>query len=88
MVYEIELNQNTDKHSQELIIANLQSLLKYCQRYYDRQFFNRTNLNKVYIVRFEAYLQGCFTSGDFAQKGLPTVGPVRRSAQHVCRLPQ
>jgi hypothetical protein len=30
---ELELNQNIYKHSQELIITNLQSLLKYCQRY-------------------------------------------------------
>ena len=35
---ETELQQNIDKHSQELILVNLESILKYCHCYYDRQF--------------------------------------------------
>lgn len=70
---EIEVNQNIDKHSQELIITNLQSILKYCQRFYDRQFFTRTNLNKDYVVLFEKYLENYFSSEKLADKGLPTV---------------
>lgn len=70
---ETELDQNIDKHSQELIIANLETLLKYCRRYYDRQFYTRTNLNKDYIVRFENYLETYFTSEKSMNKGLPTI---------------
>jgi AraC-like DNA-binding protein len=70
---EIEINQNIDKHSQELIIANVQSILKYCQRFYDRQFFTRTNLNKDYVVRFEKYLKEYFASDNLMDEGLPTV---------------
>jgi AraC-like DNA-binding protein len=70
---EIEINQNIDKHSQELIITNLQSILKYCQRFYDRQFFTRTNFHKDYIVLFEKYLENYFAANDLADKGLPTV---------------
>lgn len=70
---EIEINQNIDKHSQELIITNLHSLLKYCQRFYDLQFFTRTNLNKDYVVLFEKYLEKYFSSEKLAEKGLPTV---------------
>jgi AraC-like DNA-binding protein len=70
---EIEINQNIDKHSQDLIIANVQSILKYCQRFYDRQFFTRTNLNKDYVVRFEQYLKEYFESENLVEKGLPTV---------------
>lgn len=70
---EIEINQNLDKHSQNLIIANVQSILKYCQRFYDRQFFTRTNLNKDYVVRFEQYLKEYFASENLTEKGLPTV---------------
>lgn len=70
---EIELNQNIDKHSQELIIVNLESLLKYCNRYYDRQFYTRTNLNKDIIVRFEEYLEAYFSSDELGEKGLPSV---------------
>ena len=70
---EIELQQNIDKHSQELIIVNLESILKYCRRYYDRQFYTRTNLNKDYIIRFEKYLEAYFASPEQLENGLPTV---------------
>jgi AraC-like DNA-binding protein len=70
---EIEVEQNLDIHSQELIVTNLQSLLKYCQRFYDRQFFTRTNLHKDYIVLFEEYLENYFASSKLVDKGLPTV---------------
>ena len=51
-----EIEQNIDRHSQELINVNLESLLKYCKRYYERQFFTRANWNKDYISKFEKYL--------------------------------
>ena len=70
---EIEINQNMDKHSQELIISNLHSILKYCQRFYDRQFFTRTNLNKDCVVLFEKYLENYFSAEQSSNKGLPTV---------------
>lgn len=70
---EIELQQNIDKHSQELIIVMLEAILKYCRRYYDRQFHTRTNLNRDLIVRFEEYLNDYFSSYDLIDGGLPTV---------------
>jgi AraC-like DNA-binding protein len=70
---ETELNQNLDKHSQELILANLESVLKYCHRYYDRQFYTRTNHNKDIIVRFEEFIEAYFSSEQLVNKGLPNV---------------
>lgn len=70
---EVEINQNIDKHSQELIVTNLHSILKYCQRYYDRQFFTRTNMHKDYVVLFEKYLDDYFNSEKLQEQGLPTV---------------
>ncbi len=70
---EEEINQNIDKHSQELININLESLLKYCKRYYDRQFFTRTNWNKDYIIRFEKYLKTYFSSDAPLENGVPTI---------------
>jgi AraC-like DNA-binding protein len=70
---EIELQQNIDKHSMELIIVNLQSIIKYCHRYYDRQFYTRTNLNKDFIVRFERFLETYFASEELKNSGPPTV---------------
>lgn len=71
---EIELEQNIDKHSQELIIANLESLLKYCLRYYDRQFYTRTNLNKDLVDRFNKFLEDYFSSDELKKHGLPSIG--------------
>ena len=38
-----ELNENIDKHSQEVLVTNLQLLLNYSNRFYERQFITRTN---------------------------------------------
>jgi AraC-like DNA-binding protein len=70
---DIELGQNIDKHSQELILANLESLLKYCLRYYDRQFYTRTNVNKDLIDRFNKFLEDYFSSDELNNNGHPTV---------------
>jgi AraC-like DNA-binding protein len=70
---ETELEQNIDKHSQELMIVNLESILKYCRRYYDRQFYTRTNQSKDLVLRFEAYLETYFTTANLVETGLPTV---------------
>ena len=49
---EREYDQHIDKHSQKLIISTLELLLDYCQRFYDRQFYTRTNLNKDHLEKF------------------------------------
>lgn len=70
---DLELNQNIDKHSQDIIIQNLETILKYSNRYYDRQFYTRTNLNKDYTVKFENYLSSYFESDELIKGGLPTI---------------
>lgn len=70
---DLELNLNIDKHSQDIIIQNLESILKYSYRYYDRQFFTRTNQNKDLVSKFEQYLQSYFSSSDLSEKGVPSV---------------
>ncbi|WP_435579953.1 helix-turn-helix domain-containing protein [Gilvibacter sp.] len=70
---ESEYIHHIDKHSQELIISNIELLLKYCQRYYDRQFFTRTNLNKDFVSRFEEIVQEYFNSEYPSTLGVLTV---------------
>ena len=69
---EREYNQNIDKHTDEIIGINLESLLKYCQRYYDRQFITRKKLNTGVLVRFENYLKQRFAK-NLSAEGIPTV---------------
>ena len=70
---EKEYNQNIDKHSQKLIIANIELLLDYCMRYYDRQFYVRTNLNQDHVSEFEHLLKDYFASEKPSELGLPSV---------------
>ncbi|WP_374518137.1 hypothetical protein [Undibacterium squillarum] len=58
-----EYSQNLDTHSQRLIVANIQLLLDYCTRYYDRQFYTRSNLNKDIASIFEQTLREYYASG-------------------------
>jgi AraC-like DNA-binding protein len=70
---ENELTENIDKHSQTLITSNIELLLNYCNRYYDRQFITRKKANTDLLVRFENSLYNYFNSGDLQEKGLPSV---------------
>jgi AraC-like DNA-binding protein len=70
---EQEYNQNIDKHSQELIISNIDLLLKYCKRYYDRQFYTRTNVNKDAITKFENIILDYFKQEKQRDFGVLTV---------------
>ena len=68
-----EYNNNIDAHSQTLIISNLELLLNYCTRFYDRQFFTRTNLNKDVASDFEQLLQNYYKAEKQLEMGIPTV---------------
>ena len=73
MKIDSEINQNIDKHSKTLIVSNIELLLNYCMRFYDRQFITRSNANKDILIRFEELLHHYFASGEAAQSGLPSV---------------
>lgn len=68
-----EIGQNMDRHSQDLILINLESILKYTDRYYDRQFFTRSDESKGHLQRFERFLKDYFDSSELSQHGLPSI---------------
>jgi AraC-like DNA-binding protein len=68
-----ELHQNIDKHSKKLIASNIELFLNYCDRFYDRQFITRDNVNKGILEKFEDLLNGYFTSDKPQKFGLPSV---------------
>jgi len=70
---ETELSQNIDFHSSNLIVSNIELLLNYCLRYYDRQFITRKTKNKNVLIKFENVLTDYFQSGKLKENGLPTV---------------
>ena len=68
-----EINQNLDKHSKRLIVANLELLLNYCLRFYDRQFLTREVANKGILEQFEQLLNNYLFSDELPLKGVPSV---------------
>ena len=68
-----EIGQNIDKHSKKLIVANLELLLKYCLRFYDRQFITRENANHGILEQFERKLNEYILNEDLKMNGLPSV---------------
>jgi len=68
-----ELHQSIDKHSKTLISNNIELLLNYCMRFYDRQFITRNQVNKDILVKFETLLDNYFQSEITQTVGLPTV---------------
>ena len=70
---ESEYNNNTDEFSKSIILSHLDSLLKYAQRFYKRQFIDRKPLLGVTVTKFNESLQSYFERGNVAERGLPTV---------------
>ncbi|WP_320053552.1 helix-turn-helix transcriptional regulator [uncultured Acetobacteroides sp.] len=68
-----ELRQSIDTHSKTLIANNIELLLNYCMRFYDRQFITRSNVNKDILQKFENLLNEYFSSEIPQRLGLPTV---------------
>lgn len=66
-----EYHDNIDKFSQDIIIAQIELLLNYSERFYNRQFITRKVTNHHILDKMEALLDSYFDEG--LHKGLPTV---------------
>ena len=71
---EYELNQSIDKHSKSIITNNIELLLNYCVRFYDRQFITREKINTDILSKFENLLDSYFQLENPQNLGLPSVG--------------
>ncbi len=70
---QMELEHAIDRLSKRLIAGNIQLLLDYCLRFYERQFNTRAVVNKDILSRFESLLDDYFDNGRTRTEGLPTV---------------
>ena len=73
---EQEYHANIDKFSQPVILAQLELLLNYANRFYHRQFITRKITNHKILTRLEAILTAYFDNGSLIEKGLPTVSDI------------
>ena len=70
---ETEYHNNPDEFSKTIILSHLDSILKYAQRFYKRQFIDRKPVSGITITKFNECLRKYFEKGDAGGKGLPTV---------------
>ena len=68
-----ELYNNTDVYSKTIILSHLNTLLKYAERFYKRQFINRAELTGAIATRFNEMLLAYFEGEEAHRSGLPTV---------------
>jgi AraC family transcriptional regulator, transcriptional activator of pobA len=68
-----EYHANIDNFSQSIIISQIETLLNYSQRFYQRQFITRKTTNHQILDRLEKLLSDYFQNDDLISKGLLTV---------------
>ncbi|MCG8474231.1 MAG: helix-turn-helix transcriptional regulator [Cytophagales bacterium] len=68
-----EYEQRIDNHSRRVIVSNLELLINYCLRFYERQFNTRTQQSKDIVCRFEKELSAYFDARRHQEHGLPSV---------------
>lgn len=70
---EQEIEANMDSFTQDLLISNLDLLLKYCDRFYNRQFLTRKKVNNDLLSKLENILDDYFRDDKLLLSGIPTV---------------
>ncbi|WP_300690790.1 helix-turn-helix transcriptional regulator [Chryseobacterium sp.] len=68
-----ETENNMDVFTQDLLISNIDLLLKYCDRFYNRQFLTRKKVNHDLLTQLENILDDYFKSERLTIDGIPTV---------------
>jgi len=68
-----EYHSNIDKFSKQIIISQIETLLNYAERFYNRQFITREKGNHQILDRLENLLAEYFISDILCKNGLPTV---------------
>lgn len=74
-----EYHANIDRFSQNIIISQLETLLNYAERFYQRQFITRKITNHQVLDRLDKLLHLHFQSDEQLRKGLPTVQEIAAS---------
>jgi len=65
--------QHIDRHTQDIILSQIDLLLNYSNRFYERQFITRKAANHDLLSKMEILLNDYFEQGDNLKKGPPSV---------------
>ena len=80
-----EYQNNQDEFSKELLLSQLDTLLKYANRYYKRQFLNRADMSIEIVARFENALQAYFEDGKLRSMGTPKIEDIAQEMNMSAR---
>jgi AraC family transcriptional activator of pobA len=72
-IIEEELNSRIDDFSQEVMIAQIELLLSYANRFYKRQFITRKLVSNELLQKLENVLTDYFDDDQHLKQGLPSV---------------
>lgn len=72
--------RHIDRHTQEIILSQIELLLNYSNRFYERQFITRKNNNHQILVKFEQFVDGYFSNTQKTNQGLLSVKMI---AEHM-----
>ena len=78
---ELEYSNNEDEFSKEIILANINALLKYSDRFYKRQFIKRKALTGKTVTAFHKLLKNYIKEDKFNTEGLPSVAYMAAALQ-------
>lgn len=76
-----EIENPHDDLQNDILVSCISLLLKYCQRFYNRQFLTRKLSNNDILSKFDSFLKEYFTENRHTSSGLPTVSIC---AEHLC----
>lgn len=76
-----EIENPNDDLKNDILVSYISLLLKYCQRFYNRQFLTRKLSNNDILSKFDSFLKEYFTENRHTSSGLPTVSIC---AEHLC----
>ena len=76
---ELEYLNNQDPFSKDIIISQLSTILKYANRFYERQFLNRKVYSSALIEKFNHKLEDYFNAGKLQENGIPSIERIAKS---------
>src|SRR5690606_40081777 len=79
-----EYHNNIDKFSLRIMISQIELLLNFSERFYNRQFITRQITNHQVLEKLENWLEDYFQSDQVTLRGLPTVQEV--SKNHITQV--
>lgn len=68
-----EIKERIDNHSQPVLVSNIELLLNYSKRFYERQFNTRSATNIDIVSKVERLLKDYYSDNQLIEKGQPTI---------------